>query len=258
MTATAISTGSRFNLRRLALYAGYFRVDIIRQLSIYAAITIGLFILASIPYTTGLHGMETFGLAVMIFMAPVVFGRERCRIVDTMLPVTAKEKYTFILIYTFLIVPLLIIGLWQLMHLCTLWTGCTYSITQMQDNKEMLKVFGENRATLFRIISTILDLTPTCTVLMIVLKARSGIITKSLLGIVATLLLFFIVGGIAGVISVVPTINEVKNGAMEHFNQTDFLSSVFNITYSTLSAVCIIYISFALWRCYRLISHSQH
>lgn len=257
-TATAISTGSRFSFRRIALYAGYFRANIFRQLSIYAAITIGLFTLASLPYATGLHGMEMFGIGIMIYMAPAVFGRERCRIVDAMLPVTAKEKYTFILIYSFIIVPLIIIGLWQVLHLCTMWTGYTYSIAQMQDYKEMLKMFGESRAMLFRLINVILDLAPTCTVLLIVLSARSGIITKSLLGIVATMLLFFITGGIAGVISVAPIINEVTTETIEHFTETDFLSSVFNITYITLSTVCIIYISFVIWRGYRLISHSQY
>lgn len=258
INATAGGNGSRYSFSRMAMYAAYFRDDIYRQFAIYGGITLGLFILASLPYATGLHFLEMFVMSIMLFLAPVVFGRERSRIADAMLPVTAPEKFTVIVLYTFVVIPLLLIGLWQLLYVCTSWTGYTYSILEMRDSKDALDGLPVNSNALLFIFSLLTDIAPTCTVLMIALSARRSIMVKSFLGIAGCMMFFFIIGAVAGLIAVMHTVANADPDTIDSMSDKEIVGPAVYGVFIAITALCLLYDIFGLWRSYRLISRKQY
>lgn len=257
---TALTT-PKYSFTRLKMLAGYYRSEFVRQLTVYGAIVVGMFILASIPHLEGLHFLEIFVLETLIALAPLPFSAERSRITNAMLPAKAGEKFSLLLFYSYIVVPVFIIGVWQLLYLCTMWSEYTYSIFNMTHLDATAQMFADNlKKPAIYIFNTLTNLSPMCSVMLVVLSARNSVIAKSLLAYIGTLIAFFIVGAIIGTWVTIRAIEQYGTQRAEEI-ANDFSTVGLPIAMTcavVIGCISLAYVIFAFWRSYRKISRSQY
>lgn len=239
----------------------YYRPEFTRQLIVYAAILLGMFILASIPRLEGMHFLEKFVIATLIALGPLPFSSEKSPIANAMLPATSAEKYTLTLIYSFIVIPIFLVGLWQILYLCTSWSGYTYSYFGMTDsdfNPAMLG--GSLNTNLAWVFSVLTDAAPICSVLLVTLSARNSVMVKSLLAYIGTLMTYFFCGAIIGIVMTYNTIKNLDSSTAQISEEqvSQIVMPLINTLLYIIGAITILYIAFTLWRSYRLISRRQY
>lgn len=109
----------KFSLRRLRLIARFYGVSIMTQMWIYALTVIGFFFIAIlcrryIGFDAMLWPVASVIFSWMITLGPIAFYKYDNQQLTTQLPALGAEKALFITGYVFLIVPLLMVGVWTL------------------------------------------------------------------------------------------------------------------------------------------------
>lgn len=195
---TAPATTDNFSWQRVGMVADYYYPMLRRQIILYpaisAAIGIATFFMYNSPVSTVFAGLLSLIITFMLYFGPTIFTRRSDRAMETLLPATYTEKSTFILLYTFIGIPLLAQGPYYLcQYILTLFVPTNDFFMQMTDlsNKVISKTFGLNFMQ---------TLVPLATCLYVVMRVKNNrAILGMVWGIVSTVGIS-IIGAIYGVI----------------------------------------------------------
>lgn len=104
----------RFSWNRVRMVGRYYYPSLRRQLIIYPLVSVATIIISALfnhyKINMFLPGTLTLILSFMLYWGPVVFTSHSCRELEVSLPAKRSEKATFILLYTFIAIPLLAYG----------------------------------------------------------------------------------------------------------------------------------------------------
>ena len=110
MSTTDKNAVDRFSPLRMLMLARYFRTPLRRQATVYAAVSaiLGVVCLASPGNCLLLMPFTAAVVWIMLVCGPLVFAARDTLVIDVALPATAAEKSVFIMIWSFVAVPLVV------------------------------------------------------------------------------------------------------------------------------------------------------
>lgn len=197
-TTTAIqSVDNDFSWQRVDMIARYYYPSIRRQLIIYPAISVAVgiatFFMYNSPLSTIFAGILSMVLSFMFYFGPIVFTRRSDRAIETMLPATTGEKATFLLLYSFIVIPLLVYLPQFLVQRILIWTMPSndfFMTINDLTSKFIGKTFG---------LSVAQSLVPLATCLYVVMRVKSNRAILGMVWAVASLIVTGICSAIYGV-----------------------------------------------------------
>lgn len=106
---------SSFSWSRVGMVAKYYYPALRLQMMWYPIVTAGLFLIVSLLQLAGGEvadaSMGIMGaISFMFYWAPLALCRHESRLTTTLLPVTAAEKTLVLLVYFFVVIPILLFG----------------------------------------------------------------------------------------------------------------------------------------------------
>lgn len=168
-----------FSWQRVDMVARYYYPSIRRQIIIYPAISVAVgiatFFMYNSPISTIFAGILSMVLSFMFYFGPIVFTRRSDRAIETMLPATSGEKATFLLLYSFIVIPLLVYLPQFLIQRILIWTipsNDLFMTINDLTSKFVGKTFGLSMAQ---------SLVPLATCLYVVMRVKNN---RAILGMV--------------------------------------------------------------------------
>lgn len=256
-TATATIDNS-FSWHRVGMVGIFHRSQIRRQIIIYTAIVATLFILSALPgsFFGFIQSLEATVLGFMFYLGPIAFAYSS-RVTETMLPARASEKFTFYLIYSLLIIPVVIYGGWTILWVCFQWIDNVVPFWSL--GKKLLTTgaleFVDKPIWWLNIFSA---LPPVVTALWIAVTAKSSPVLKSIVGVIGTLFAIGLISGIVGVVNALIEIDAAKiaDTSSDTIAETIKDGIIYNLIY-VISICSVIYATIGLTFTYRKIAHRQ-
>ncbi len=250
MNSTATINTDNFSWERTMMVARYYYPALRLQLMLYpavsAAVGIVTFFMFNSPIWTIFGGLLTFVLQLMLYIAPIAFTIRSNRAIETMLPAKWQEKATFILLYTFIVIPILVYVPKYLCHtlLSTFITGNSLML-------EINKISNEISSFYTYFINIVQELVPLATCLFVVVWRNSN---RALLGSVwaiVSLVVMAIIGGIIGFFMVFRS--GVANDILMHPEMAETPNFAIRIADSlypymlVFGLVCLIYVGLMIY-----------
>ena len=256
-----------FSWERVMRIAEFYFPALRMQMILYPVVAIVLYSLTLLGHytlgdTVGIlsGGLCSTVLSCMFYFAPVALTRRDTRIVETMLPATCAEKSVFLLGYFFVVIPVLLYGVYYGVGSAVQWIFGLYNVLFSVN----VSVIIQNTALVYasNVMSAIV---PTITCLWAVLvTARSralmgivwsvvSLISLSMISGIGTLIMMFATGFFDAIMKN-PAVAESPE-AMESMGGS-MLGSMTSILL-IVGALAMIYNIFAVWRVWRLQAYRQ-
>ena len=252
------------------MVADYYRRPMLRQMLMTLIAVVALYLLTmstQMPFLSGFFkGVSALLMSLLFYIGPLVFADENSRQLTALLPVRASEKFTVILLWCFVAVPLIIGATWTLMWCATFWADAAVSLRELYGVKgsHMLEILYPWLCAL-RVAQ---DSITVMIVLLVSLTARKGVISKGVLAAFGTMVGFGIAGTVIGLMSTMFVMSRMDGrlpvGLEEAKDEGDLFSALNTYSdgffYAALIALGVLIVIVELllfWRNYRIVAHRQ-
>lgn len=251
-----------FSLRRLGMFAQYYKPLIGRQLIIYCLISVVFFVLSLMPFPSyaqaGIFTLVWTALGFMYQLAPIVLAKSGdSRVIERLIPATACEKFCFYFIYFFIVVPVVV---YTLPEISLYLYGIIPSI-HTQDMDYLVYVHNSNPAMIV-IMNSFSTAAGAATCLLVVLKARRNRVIMGIVSVFVVMVSVGIFGAIWGAAQMFRLgYEQAKNGIhLSEQEQIDSILSILNANPAvtgTMTAIFAIYVFVVLWLTYSALRNSK-
>lgn len=258
---------NRFSWDRVMRIGEFYFPALRMQMILYPVVALVLYGLTFLGHytlggTVGIlsNGLSSTVLGFMFYFAPVALTRRDTRIVETMLPATTVEKSVFLLGYFFVVIPVLLSGVYYGVGSALQWilglNDVLFTSLSITDMPYTPLVWASN------MISAIVPAITCLWAVLVVARSRAlmamvwsvvSLISLSMLSGLITLAMMFANGFIEAIMKN-PSIAESPD-AMAAMG--DPLMNTVTIVAIVTGALGLVYTAFAVWRVWRVQSCRQ-
>ncbi len=224
--ATAINS---FSMRR-SYMSGICSFPAIKcQLLIYSLVSVAVYIIYLLMHPVNevirlaVYSMLSSALSFMISFAPIVFARYDVAI-ETLLPAKAIEKFLFMAVYSFILIPIAIYVPYSILNGIVSWISPDYALDSLlaptaSISKASVETLMESLNTtelkFFALISKVDTIVPSAACLLAVISYRRNRAAMGIVWAVVSLIGFAIIGGLWGFYM---AISAFKSGEFDAMN----------------------------------------
>lgn len=178
------------------------------HLAITAGITVlcyGLALLSTYDISVGLYTLSAFIVLATFYCGPLHFARFRDKTFAAQIPATAGERTTVVTLYTFVLIPAVIIAAWFASKGIAALFSDNYDVNaiylnSLLNDKDLtgMRALAQNPG--LSVLQKLQEIVPTGVCLYVVVCSRRSPVVHGLLGIVCALFAMSLVGGVYGVV----------------------------------------------------------
>ncbi len=260
MEMTMTQYDKSFSWERLKMVAAYYYPILKNQMIWYPIVVVALYGLAvlcqMVDWLAPVGAVLTAPFAFMLYLSPIILARHDNRLIMSMLPATAAEKITFLAVYFFVIVPLLVFGVEYTLVGITELIAPEYNFVI----KALSMVGVENYLLALNQLD---ELIPLALCFWGVIYFKENRTLKAILVAAGGMVAMGIVGAIYGIIIAGKAVVDAKAAGVE-FNaeafEDDFavqMAQHMNPIIIGFSILSVLLVAFVIWRSYRRIKNYQ-
>ncbi len=245
------TTINKFSWRRAAATWRFYSPGMWQHCCISAAITAGCYGLALLgsftDLSTGRFTLASFIFTAVIYCGPLHFARFRDKTFTTQLPATAGERTLVMSVYSFAVIPAVILVSWYVCFgIASIFTD-NYDVTGMFMNNftPQMEASGfKMPSESLKSLQQLQDLVPAAVCLYVVVCSRRSPVVHGIVAIVGTIIAMGFLGGIYGIaVAFNSGLNDAAAGRdfnPEGFMQ-DFSSNISSLIYVVaIFSVCAV------------------
>lgn len=267
--STVIEPSDRFSCFRALMFGRRYEKEIRRQTIVYMAVTFVTFFSELLPTAFSfVPYLGTVVIGLMIILSPYIFARDDDAAGFIMVPARTDEKFWFCVLYTCVFIPLVTIGLWNLLAtIGSLFSDrffdyedvgfMMFNDTEVLEIKELVE--GSAAWSLLKmLVSLTSQLVPIVTTLFVALIARKSARFKTLITPFALIIILMILSLIAGIAFAII----IESGSISWIDKITWVDEletkdfVFGL-YSIILGFSIIYVAGCLGLLYHRLKRRQ-
>lgn len=199
------------------------------QLLIYSLVSVAVYIIYLLMHPVNevirlaVYSMLSSALSFMISFAPIVFARYDVAI-ETLLPAKAVEKFLFMVVYSFILIPIAIYVPYSILNGIVSWISPDYALDSLlaptaSISKASVETLMESLNTtelkFFALISKVDTIVPSAACLLAVISYRRNRAAMGIVWAVVSMIGFAIIGGLWGFYM---AINAFRSGELDAMN----------------------------------------
>ncbi|MDO4319136.1 MAG: hypothetical protein Q4C34_01045 [Bacteroidales bacterium] len=257
----------KFSTERLIMLWRYYTPGMTRQLWLTAALTLLCYLISLgatfLPESLGLYTFASFVLMFGYYCGPLHFARFRDRNFSLQLPATAAERTLFMLFFTMIVVPAVMVVTWYAsVGIASLFTANAPITTVMLARVDAdAAQSGVNLGQFSDVmcLQRVQDVIPMLVCLLCVTSSRRTPVTNGIIGVIVSLVAMSMIGGIIGLtIGFTAGLHDALNG--NTIDTDAFVSKLTSMMIYTVYLICVLAILTFIYtavRLYRTFRHQQ-